>query len=60
MKDVSTKARARLLVDVEADLTLPVDVLRDKGFRLARHLMLDTNGQAVKLLAAVELLQHMV
>jgi len=49
MTDASTKTRARVLVDVEADLTLPVDVLRDKGFRLAQHLMLDTKSQAVKI-----------
>jgi len=49
MKDVSTKNRPRILVDVDADLTLPVDVLRDKGFRLAQHLMLDTKSQAVKI-----------
>ncbi len=49
MKDVSTKSRGRVLVDAEADLTLPVDILRDKGFRLAQHLMLDTNGSAVRI-----------
>jgi hypothetical protein len=49
MKDVSTKTRARILVDVDADLTLPVDMLRDRGFRLAQHLMLDTKSQAVKI-----------
>jgi len=49
MKDVSTKTRGRLLVDVDADLTLPVETLRDRGFRLAQHLLLDTGGQTVKL-----------
>jgi len=49
MKDVSTKRRGRLQVDVDADLTLPVETLRDRGFRLARHLMVDTGGQAVRL-----------
>ncbi len=49
MKDVSTKARGRLLVEVEADLTLPVETLRDRGFRLAQHLLLDTGGQTVRL-----------
>jgi hypothetical protein len=49
MKDLSTKRRGRLLVDVDAYLTLAEDTLRDRGFRLARHLMVDTGGQAVRL-----------
>jgi len=48
VKDMSTKHRARALVDVDAEITLSDKILKDKGFRLARHLMIDTRASIVR------------
>ncbi len=47
IQDKSSRTRARALVDVDASLELPLKRIRDKGFRLARHLMLDTKAAVV-------------
>ncbi|MBU1241047.1 hypothetical protein KJ865_15140, partial [Myxococcota bacterium] len=49
IRDVSSKTRARALVDVDADLLLDEKTMKDKGFRLARHLMIDTKATIVRL-----------
>jgi hypothetical protein len=49
IKDLSTRKRARALIEVDAQLQLKDKVLKDKGFRLARHLMLDTKAKIVKI-----------
>jgi hypothetical protein len=47
IQDKSVGKRTRGLVDVDADLFLPEKVMKDKGFRLARHLMLDVGADIV-------------
>jgi len=49
IRDKSSKTRARALVDVDADLLLDEKTMKDKGFRLARHLMIDTRATVVRL-----------
>ncbi len=48
IQDVSTRQRSRILADAEADLHLPEDTFQDRGFRLARHLLLDSGATAVR------------
>lgn len=49
IRDVTAQGRVRLLIDVSADLDLPEKTFQDRGFRLARHLILDRSAMAVRI-----------
>lgn len=49
IRDVTAQRRVRIQVDAWADLNLPEKTFQDRGFRLARHLLLERSATAIRI-----------